>query len=218
MEKSVRILVTLIFLPMILSDRDIKKALASGRIKITPKPDYKTQLGSCSIDLHLGSHFRVFKHSTHPFIDLKGNIDTNSIMEEVVVKKGEPFIMQPGDFALATTVENLELADDILGKIEGRSSLGRLGIIVHGTASIFDPGWVGKPTMELGNLGVMPVALYPDMRICAFTFEEVSSPVDVPYRKKKGNKYAGQTSPLASKLTREVSKGIKMKGIGAKDY
>ncbi len=191
---------------MILSDTHIKKALIEGRVKITPKPNLKVQLGSCSIDLHLGNHFRVFKHSSHPYIDLAGPVDTDKLMKEIVVKKGEAFVMQPGDFALVTTVENLVLADDLLGRIEGRSSLGRLGIIVHGTASVFDPGWRGKPTMELGNLGVMPVALYPGMRICAFTFEEVSSKVEVPYWKKKGNKYAGQQSPLASKLTNEVRK------------
>lgn len=189
---------------MILSDRDIKKAIASGRIKVTPKPDYETQLGSCSLDMHLNNHFRVFKHSSYPYIDLKGPIDTDKLMKEIVVPKGEPFIMQPGDFALVTTLENLTLADDIIGKIEGRSSLGRLGIIVHGTASIFDPGWDGKPTMELGNLGMMPVALYPGMRICAFTFEELSSPAEVPYTKKKGNKYGGQKTPLASKLNEEM--------------
>src|SRR5258708_16206468 len=137
---------------MILSDRDIKKALSSGRIKITPKPDLKTQLGSCSLDLHLGHKFRVFKHSSYPYIDLNVPVDTDKLMKEITVPDGEPFIMQPGDFALATTEENLELEDDLLGRIEGRSSLGRLGIIVHGTASIFDPGWTGTPTMELGNL------------------------------------------------------------------
>lgn len=188
---------------MILSDRDIKKAIKKGRIKITPEPDFAIQLGSCSIDFHLGNKFRVFKHSSYPYIDLRGLIETNELMKEIVVKKAQPFIMQPGDFALATTVENLDLADDLLGRIEGRSSLGRLGIIVHGTASIFDPGWTGRPTMELGNLGVMPVALYPGMRICAFTFEEVSSKVEIPYRKKKGSKYAYQKSPLASRLTNE---------------
>lgn len=186
---------------MILSDRDIKLAIKSGRIRLTPKPNYNKQLGSCSIDLHLGNKFRVFKHSSYPFIDLKGKIEVDKIMKELTILKDEPFIMQPGDFVLATTEEKLELADDLLGRIEGRSSLGRLGIIVHGTASIFDPGWTGKPTMELGNLGVMPVALYPGMRICAFTFEEVSSRVEVPYRLKKNNKYSGQTSPLASKLS-----------------
>lgn len=189
---------------MILSDRDIKKALSSGRIKIIPPPNLTEQLGSCSIDLHLGTTFRVFKHSRYPFIDLRTPLTMENLMEEIVIEPGQPFIMQPGAFALASTTETLELADDILGRIEGRSSLGRLGIIVHGTASIFDPGWRGIPTIELGNLGVMPVALYPGMRICAFTFEEVSSPVEVPYYNKKGNKYAGQTKPLASKLAEEV--------------
>ncbi|MBI4054368.1 MAG: dCTP deaminase [Candidatus Doudnabacteria bacterium] len=191
---------------MILSDTDIKKSLRSGRIKIAPAPDLKEQLGSCSIDFHLGNRFRVFKHSSYPFIDLRGRIDTAQLMKEIVIPKGEAFIMQSGDFALASTIESLELADDILGRIEGRSSLGRLGIIVHGTASIFDPGWIGRPTMELGNLGVMPVALYPGMRICAFTFEEVSSKVEVPYNKKPTNKYAGSKSPLASKITQELAR------------
>lgn len=194
---------------MILSDRDIKKALKDRRIKVTPAPDLKTQLGSCSLDLHLDNKFRVFKHSSYPYIDLKGPLNTDKLMQEITVPKGEAFVMQPGDFALVTTVEDLWLPDDLIGKIEGRSSLGRLGIIVHGTASIFDAGWRGKPTMELGNLGVMPVALYPGMRICAFTFEELTSPAEVPYYKKKGNKYAGQQSPLASRLADEVRKSKK---------
>ncbi len=203
---------------MILSDGDIKKAISAGRIKITPKPNYAEQLDSCMIDLHLGHHFRVFKHSSYPYIDLKGAVDTDKLMKEIILKKDEPFIMQPRDFALVTTIETLELQDDIVGRVEGRSSLGRLGIIVHGTASVFHPGWIGKPTLELGNLGVMPVALYPGMRICAFTFEELSSPAEVPYRMKKNNKYAGQKSPLASKLNREVSKGVSIKGVAAGDY
>lgn len=191
---------------MILSDRDIKKALASGRIVITPRPNLAEQLGSCSIDLHLGNRFRVFKHSNYPFIDLASTVATDEIMREIVIPRGGFFVMQPGDFALATTTETLKLADDILGRIEGRSSLGRLGIIVHGTASVFDPGWFGRPTMELGNLGVMPVALYPGMRVCAFTFEELSSPAEVPYHKKRGRKYAGQKGPIASRLIEELHK------------
>lgn len=196
---------------MILSDRDIKKAIQKGRIKIVPKPDYKVQLDACMIDLHLGNHFRVFKHSSYPYIDLKGPIDTDRLMKEIVVPKGEGFIMQPGDFALVTTVETLTIADDLVGRVEGRSSLGRLGIIVHGTASVFHPGWNGKPTLELGNLGVMPVALYPGMRICAFTFEELSSKADTPYSKKKSRKYFGQNKALASKLSEEVRKEWKKK-------
>ncbi len=190
---------------MILSDRDIKKAIKKGRIKITPKPDYKVQLGPCSIDLHLGDRFCVFKHSSFPFIDLKNPVQTGKIMTEIVIPKGEAFVMQPGDFALATTLENLQLADDILGRIEGRSSLGRLGIIVHGTASVFDPGWNGKPTMELGNLGVMPVALYSGMRICAFTFEELSSPSERPYNTRKtGNIYLKQKNAKPRITTKTV--------------
>lgn len=191
---------------MILSDRDIKKAIKDGRIKITPKPDYKVQLDACMIDLHLGNHFRVFKHSSYPYIDLKGPVDTEKLMKEIVIAKNDPFIMQPGDFALVTTVETLQISDDLVARVEGRSSLGRLGIIVHGTASVFHPGWNGKPTLELGNLGVMPVALYPGMRICAFTFEELSSPAEIPYNKKKSNKYAGAKTAHASKLAQEVRK------------
>ncbi|MBI2944814.1 MAG: dCTP deaminase [Candidatus Wallbacteria bacterium] len=192
---------------MILSDRDIEQALDTGRIKITPAPDLATQLGSCSIDLKLGDVFRVFEHSKVPFIDLKPGAATEGFMREIVVKEGEPFVMQPGEFVLAATVETLELPDDLVGRLEGRSSLGRLGIIVHGTASVFDPGWVGRVTMELGNLGRMPIALYPGMRVCSFTFETLTSPSRVPYRQKPGNKYSGQQGPLASRIDRELTRG-----------
>ncbi len=188
---------------MVLSDRDIKKALKSGRIKITPKPDLQTSLGSCSIDLRLGKRFRIFEHSRFPFIDPINAKFASNMMKEVTVKNGEPFILQPGDFVLATTIESFTLPNNLLARLEGRSSLGRLGIVVHSTASIFDPGWDGVVVMELGNLGRMPVALYPGMRICALTFEELTSPVDVPYGKKKSAKYAGQKSPEASKISQE---------------
>jgi len=189
---------------MVLSDKDIKKALKTGRIKIRPSPDLKTQLGSCSLDLRLGNTFRLFNHSKVAYIDpLDPAKNGKNVTKEVKVKKKEPFIMQPGDFVLATTVENVQLADDILARLEGRSSLGRIGIIVHSTAAIFDPGWRGKVVMELGNLGRMPVALYPGMRICSLTFEEVSSKVEIPYWKKKGAKYVDQKGPEPSKLFKE---------------
>ncbi len=191
---------------MILSDRDIKQAIKEGRIQIDPKPNYSEQLGSCSIDLRLGSRFRVFTRSRHPFIDIKSKIPIDDIMEEVVITKVHPFILHPGDLVLAMTMENLKISDDLIGRIEGRSSLGRLGIIVHGTASVFDPGWDGKPVMELGNLGVMPIALYPGMRICAFTFEQLSSPAEIPYNRHKGNVYAGQSSPMASQLNKDFQR------------
>jgi len=192
---------------MILSDRDIKKALAGGRITITPAPDFETQLGSCSIDLRLGNEFRVFRHSKISHVDIRHMQEADKLMENIFIPDDQPFVLHPHDLVLATTLEWLEIADDLVGRIEGRSSLGRLGVIVHGTASVFDPGWRGKPVMELGNLGVVPVLLYPGMRICSFTFEEVSSPVEVPYYLKKSNKYAGQKSPLASKFGEESKNG-----------
>ena len=191
---------------MILSDRDIKKAIKEGRIKIDPTPNFTEALGSCSIDLRLGNKFRIFTRSRHPFIDVKTKIPIDDIMEEVVITKDRPFILHPGDLVLAMTMENLKISDDLIGRIEGRSSLGRLGVIVHGTASVFDPGWDGKPVMELGNLGVMPVALYPGMRICAFTFEELTSPAEIPYNIHKSNHYAGQKTPMASQLNKDFQK------------
>src|SRR5215813_8772852 len=185
---------------MVLSDVDIKRYIAEGKIKITPELPPE-QFGSCSVDFRLGNEFSVFDYSRHPYIDLKDRGAVQDIMRKVVVPDGEPFVLQPRDFVLAITQETLDLSNDVLGRLEGRSSLGRIGIIVHGTAGLFDPGWIGKATLELSNLGRMPVGLYPGMRICSFTFEQLSSRVAVPYYKKAGNKYAGQTQPLASRLT-----------------
>ena len=189
---------------MILSDHDIKVALKEKRIIIDPKPDLSVQLGSCSIDLRLGKKFRVFNHSKIALIDPQNPCATEDLMTEITVKNADPFILQPGDFILATTMETITIPDNLLARLEGRSSLGRLGIVVHSTASVFDPGWHGVAVLELGNLGRIPVALYPGMRICSFTFEELSSPADVPYTKRKSSKYKHQNSPLASKICEEV--------------
>lgn len=187
---------------MVLSDVDIRKAIEDGRIRFTPElpPD---QFGSCSVDFRLGNEFSVFEHSRNAYIDIRDRAAIQDMMRTVIVPDGEPFILQPNEFALAITTECLEIAPDILGRLEGRSSLGRIGIIVHGTAGLFDPGWVGQATLELSNLGRMPVALYPGMKICSMTFEQLSSPTSVPYRSKPGNKYAGQSRPLASRLASE---------------
>lgn len=188
---------------MILSDHDIKKALKEKRIAINPSPDLKAQLGSCSIDLRLGNSFRVFEHSKNPYIDPSKKDYSNQITREIVVKSGEHFVMQPGDFVLAVTLEKVKIAPNLMGRLEGRSSLGRLGIVVHSTASIFDPGWDGKCVLELGNLGRMAVSLTPGMRICAMTFEELSSTADVPYTKKKMAKYKFQDGADESKIHEE---------------
>ncbi len=188
---------------MVLSDTDILQYIRDGKIKITPEPDLETQLGSCSIDFRLSNTFRVFEHSKYPYIDLRTRIDADDLMRRVDVPDGDAFTMQPGEFVLAATQEKLELANDVMARLEGRSSLGRLGIIVHSTAGLFDPGWVGTATLELGNLGRMPVKLYPGMRICAFTFEQLSSPAKVPYQLKPANKYAGQDGPETSRFSEE---------------
>lgn len=185
---------------MVLSDADIKKALKTGKIKITPSPELKTALGSCSIDLRLGNVFRVFEYSKNAYIDSSKKDQGNHITREIRVKNGEKFVMQPGDFVLAVTLENVRLSDDLMGRLEGRSSLGRLGIVVHSTASIFDPGWDGKCVLELGNLGRIAVSLTPGMRICAMSFEELKSPAETPYGKKKGAKYVFQKGPEEAKL------------------
>lgn len=189
---------------MILSDRDIKSAITAGKIQIEPAPNFENQLGSCSIDFHLGKTFKIFNHSKYPYIDPRSQNLSSEIMKEIVVTEGEAFIMRPGEFCLATTVENLKLSDDLLGRLEGRSSLGRIGIIVHSTAARFDPGWDGTPVLELGNIGVLPVALYPGMKICSFTFEELTSPSENPYIKRKNAKYTNQKTPLASRISDEM--------------
>lgn len=188
---------------MVLSDRDIKRALFDKKIVITPKPDLKLALGSCSIDLRLGNVFRVFEHSKYTYIDPSEKDYSNEITRKVVVRDGAEFVMQPGDFVLAVTLERVSIANNLMGRLEGRSSLGRLGIVVHSTASIFDPGWDGKCVLELGNLGRMAVKLNVGMRICAMSFEELSSAAEVPYNKKQAAKYKIQKEPMESKIHEE---------------
>lgn len=181
---------------MVLSDQDLLAELESGRIVVNPSPDLESQLGACSLDLRLGNEFRIFERTRNAFIDPRGKIDWDSFTRVVTVADDQPFLMHPQELVLAATVEEIALPADILGRLEGRSSLGRLGIIVHGTAPLFFPGFHGRAVMELGNIGPMPVALYPGMRICAFTFERLTSPSTRPYH----GKYSGQAGPLGSKL------------------
>lgn len=184
---------------MILSDVDIKSALENKDIVIKPAPDFKKQLGACSVDFRLGTKFRVFEHSSIPYIDLKKGVP-KELTREITIKEGLPFIMQPGELVLASTEEWLELPDNIAGRLEGRSSLGRLGIIVHATASIFNPGWRGNAVLELSNISRIPVALYPGMRICAFSFEQLTSPSQNPYYKDKKSQYVNQKGAVASRI------------------
>ncbi len=188
---------------MVLSDKDLKKAIQTKRIVIKPLPDFKTQLGSCSIDLKLGDTFRVFEHSKYAYIDPFKKSISDEVTREIKIKNKEPFIIQPGDFVLATTIEYIEVPDDLTGRLEGRSSIGRLGVVIHSTAANIECGFRGHITLELANMGKMPVALYSNMRICSISFEQLSSPAEVPYYKKRGAKYVGQKGPGESKISKE---------------
>jgi dCTP deaminase len=188
---------------MILSDRDIKKALEEKRIVVKPKPDLKTQLGSSSLDLRLGYSFRVFKHRRRPFIDPLDPETTKDMTEEIIISRKEPYVIQPGEFVLGSILEWIELPDDLSARIDGRSSLGRLGLVIHSTAGHIDAGFKGVVTMELTNIGMMPILLYPKMRICQLVFEPLSSPAVRPYTKKPGAKYFGKKTAVETALSRE---------------
>jgi len=188
---------------VILSDRDIRQALEEGKIRVQPTDGLDRRIGPDGIDFRLGHTFLVFERNKQAYIDPRRAETAKGTTRQITVKTGEPFIIHPHELVLASTLERLSLSNDLLGRLEGRSSLGRMGIIVHSTASLFHPGWDGNATMEIGNLGVMPVALYPRMRICAFTFERMSSPVERPYGS-DGSKYQGQAGPLPSDIWHEL--------------
>ncbi len=188
---------------MILSDRDIKKYIEEGKIKIHPLPDFEIQLGPASLDVRLDNIFRVFNHTQVPYIDPKNKSTFEHLTEVVKVEENKPFVLQPGQFILASTLEEVELPDDIGARIEGRSSWGRLGIIVHSTAGYIDPGFKGKITLEMSNIGMLPVLLYPGMRICQLSFEKLSSPAQKPYPQKKDAKYFGDQLPQESRIYKD---------------
>lgn len=186
---------------MILSDHDIKAALDSGKIKIEPM--YPGSIQPASVDLHLGKKFLVFRNTAHAFIDVREPIA--DLMEEVEINENRPFVIHPGEFALGVTVEKIDLPDDMVGRLEGKSSLGRIGIIIHATAGFIDPGNALKPTLELHNIGNLPVKLYYNMAIAQIAFMPLSSVADNPY--KQGHKYYGADVPEASKIHQNFTQG-----------
>lgn len=185
---------------MILSDKDIKAYIESKKIEISPEPNLEKQLGSASLDLRLGNEFKVFEHSRRSFIDTRDPEFHNGMTRLIELKDDEPFVFHPKEFVLGVTVEEVFLPDNIAARIDGRSSLGRLGIIVHSTAGHIDPGFKGKIVLEMENIGMIPVLLYPGTRICQLVFQELKSSTSKPYYKKQGAKYANQNHPQESKL------------------
>ena len=187
---------------MILSDRDLRRCINDGRITIEPLADPDLQIQPCSVDLRLGPDFVVFRPSSAAMIDPEA-LDCADLTETITVKEGEAFVLHPHEFVLASTIEFVGVPDDLLGRVDGRSSLGRLAILVHATAGFIDAGFEGNITLELSNVGRLPVALRPGMRICQISFEEMSSPAEKPYGKSRGSKYQQQRGPTPSRLHRD---------------
>ena len=188
----------------VLSDRDIAVALASGRVRVEPYDE--TDLQPSSIDLHLDRSFRVFRNNRYPYIDVR--TPQPDLTELLNVADDEPFILHPGEFVLGQTLEWVELPNDLVARLEGKSSLGRLGLLIHSTAGYVDPGWKGKLTLELSNVANLPIALYFGMKIGQISFFAMSSPVDRPYGSKGlGSKYQGQSEPTASAYFEDFDRG-----------
>ncbi|AQL42223.1 dCTP deaminase [Halorientalis sp. IM1011] len=185
---------------MILSDADILDRLAEGDLVIEPLEDVDLQVQPASVDLRLGREFLEFQHANIPCIHPNSEQEVAEYVDETHVDEGEEFILHPGDFVLGTTVERVEIPADLIAHVEGRSSLGRLAIVVHATAGLCDPGYQGQITLELSNLGTAPVALTPGMRISQLTFTELKTPADRPYGEERGSKYQDQAGPQASKI------------------
>lgn len=186
---------------MILSDRDIKAHIQKGDIVVTsPNNDHLANIGPSSLDLRLGGFFKIYNHSSHAVLDPKKPETFKDVARMIEIEPGNAFVVQPGEFVLGVTLEKIKIADDLVARVEGRSSLGRLGIIIHSTAGFVDAGFEGTITLEITNINRMPVALYPGMRVCQLAFEQMTSSAEVPYQNKKGSKYQGQVFPEESKI------------------
>jgi len=188
----------------VLSDRDIRAALEAGDVRIDPYDPRDLQ--PSSVDLHLDRSFRVFRNNRYPYIDVRS--PQPDLTELLTVAGDEPFILHPGEFVLGQTLEWVELPDDLVARLEGKSSLGRLGLLIHSTAGYVDPGWKGNLTLELSNVANLPIALYHGMRIGQISFFRMSSPVERPYGSPElGSKYQGQSEPTASAFHRDFESG-----------
>jgi dCTP deaminase len=182
---------------VVLSDRTIRAEIAAGRIVVDPIDDADIQ--PSSVDLHLGDDFQVFRNSRYPYIDPAR--EQVGLTEGVFASVEEPFVLHPGEFVLGTTVEMIGLPDDIVGRLEGKSSLGRLGLLIHSTAGYVDPGWRGRLTLELSNVANLPIVLTPGMKIGQISFLQMSTPVERPYgHPELGSKYQDQFDATPSKM------------------
>jgi len=181
---------------VLLSDRDIRAEIAAGRVGCEPFTESMIQ--PSSVDVRLDKFFRVFENHRYSVID--PSIEQPDLTREVIAEGDEPFILHPGEFVLASTYEVITLPDDIAGRLEGKSSLGRLGLLTHSTAGFIDPGFSGHITLELSNVANLPVKLFPGMKIGQLCLIKLSSPAEHPYGSEKyGSRYQGQRGPTASR-------------------
>jgi len=179
---------------LILSDREIRRAIADRTLIIEPFD--ASMIQPSSIDLHVDSQFRVFDNTRYPFIDVRKPMEDLTSLREVA--PDEPFILHPGEFVLGSTLEKVTLGDSIVARLEGKSSLGRLGLLIHSTAGFVDAGWSGHLTLELSNVANLPITIYPGMKIGQLCMFQMTSPAERPYG--KTGKYQGQRGPTASRF------------------
>ncbi|MGV7961581.1 dCTP deaminase [Photorhabdus tasmaniensis] len=190
---------------MRLCDRDIIKWLDEGKLVISPRPSIE-RINGATADVRLGNQFRVFRGHTAAYIDLSGPKDEvgaaldRVMSDEIILPDGEVFFLHPGELALAVTLESVTLPDDLVGWLDGRSSLARLGLMVHVTAHRIDPGWHGQIVLEFYNSGKLPLALRPGMVIGALSFEPLSGPADRPYNRRQDAKYKNQQGAVGSRI------------------
>ncbi len=193
---------------MRLCDRDIEVYLNSGKLKITPQPALSC-INGATVDVRLGNQFRTFREHTTPYIDLSGPKEEVAAVlervmsEEMILAEGDAFYLHPGELALAVTLESVTIPDDLVGWLDGRSSLARLGLMVHVTAHRIDPGWHGQIVLEFFNSGKIPVALRPGMTIGALSFETLSGPAARPYNRRQDAKYKDQHGAVASRIDKD---------------
>jgi dCTP deaminase len=183
---------------VILSDRSIREQLAAGRIVIDPLDESLIQ--PSSIDVRISNLFRVFRNHTAGVIDVKRDMANLTEPIEVPMGGDDPFMLHPGEFVLGSTLERIAVPDDLVARIEGKSSLGRLGLLIHSTAGFIDAGFDGHVTLELANVASLPITLYPGMKIGQVSFMRMTTPADNPYGSgARGSKYQGQRGPTPSR-------------------
>ena len=186
---------------MILSDRDIRARLVHGDLKITGIVDERLQIQPASVDLRLSAEFLIYKPAQITCLDPREPETLTDATERVTVLEGSGFILHPGEFVLGSTIECVAIPNDLVGRVDGRSSVGRLAVVVHATAGFIDPGFEGQITLEMSNIGRIPVRLYPGMRIAQIVFQTMTSPAERPYGEARGSQYSGQRGPQVSRIS-----------------